>query len=531
MFCPKCGKQMPDGSRFCTNCGEPFAQPEPQPVYVEPAPYEEPMYAEETVLLSEDEFPAQQTAHFAPEEPQAPKAPKSKKTLAIILGAVGVVLLAAAVLIVCSLSSPKATVLRAFGKSGSELEKLFESSENFSAFMEHLEGIAETGEFGLSVDYELEMLYDGDTYSSSITMQGGRTDKELGIYYEMSEVSTDTYYNTTERQEAAISLYADKDELCISLPDVLDDSYSLPLKKLGQKLMDSDLGDLLLDEMDDDAEEILETLDVDLFADLSWDAFKKYDSKTAKALENSLEIEKSSKRIPEADRDLKVYCITVDTDALVDVVEPYYEFYFKSVLGDGSEEYVDDILKEMELDELTEILEDVELEVYVGIGGGCVKALHIVAEVDGDEESVTVLLDGKDNIWEDILVYADEELTAEITIEPDRDGFELTVDADGEEFIVLCDDSAGELSFEADGEELFALEYGAKDKGCQVIYQVEYEYDSDWFSYAYSMDVSVELSPKATVEKPKKSVNLLELDEDELEDLLDEAEDALDDLF
>ena len=47
MFCPNCGTQLPDGARFCTNCGKEFAsyvnaaqpapatQPAPQ---VEPAP-------------------------------------------------------------------------------------------------------------------------------------------------------------------------------------------------------------------------------------------------------------------------------------------------------------------------------------------------------------------------------------------------------------------------------------------------------------------------------------------------------------
>ena len=44
MFCPRCGKQQPDGAKFCTNCGAPLAAPESagqtmrQPVAQQPAP-------------------------------------------------------------------------------------------------------------------------------------------------------------------------------------------------------------------------------------------------------------------------------------------------------------------------------------------------------------------------------------------------------------------------------------------------------------------------------------------------------------
>lgn len=44
MFCPKCGRQAPDGARFCEKCGEPLAQPKADPAVQkkqEPVPVKE----------------------------------------------------------------------------------------------------------------------------------------------------------------------------------------------------------------------------------------------------------------------------------------------------------------------------------------------------------------------------------------------------------------------------------------------------------------------------------------------------------
>ena len=50
MFCPNCGKNVPDDSKFCDGCGFSFANAEPasapEPA-AEPAPAAEPVYAQQ----------------------------------------------------------------------------------------------------------------------------------------------------------------------------------------------------------------------------------------------------------------------------------------------------------------------------------------------------------------------------------------------------------------------------------------------------------------------------------------------------
>ena len=38
MFCPKCGKQLPDRAAFCNQCGTPIARVQQPPVQQAPAP-------------------------------------------------------------------------------------------------------------------------------------------------------------------------------------------------------------------------------------------------------------------------------------------------------------------------------------------------------------------------------------------------------------------------------------------------------------------------------------------------------------
>ena len=58
MFCSNCGKQLPDGAKFCNRCGAKVKQkPAPEPVFApEPEPIPEPVFASEPEPIPEPVF-------------------------------------------------------------------------------------------------------------------------------------------------------------------------------------------------------------------------------------------------------------------------------------------------------------------------------------------------------------------------------------------------------------------------------------------------------------------------------------------
>ena len=97
MFCPNCGKELPEGAAFCNGCGAPQAQaPAPAapaaPVYA-PAP-ETPAYA------PAPEAPAYAPVYAAPAPKQSLMDKLGKKGLAIVIGAAAAVVALIVILVV-----------------------------------------------------------------------------------------------------------------------------------------------------------------------------------------------------------------------------------------------------------------------------------------------------------------------------------------------------------------------------------------------------------------------------------------------
>ncbi len=106
MFCPKCGNALPEGARFCTQCGAAIAapapaptEPAPQPV---PAPPAQPFGAVpqgEPVPQNQPFNAAPQAGYYMPQGQPAPvNGPKRKSKKGLVLGIIAAVL-AVAVLV------------------------------------------------------------------------------------------------------------------------------------------------------------------------------------------------------------------------------------------------------------------------------------------------------------------------------------------------------------------------------------------------------------------------------------------------
>ncbi len=106
MYCPNCGSEIPEGSRFCQGCGAPIAESVQQaqaPNYEpQPTPYQQtqtvgyepqPTPYQQTAGYEPQPTPYQQTAGYAPQP--TPPQKKSKLKLWIILGASATVVIAA----------------------------------------------------------------------------------------------------------------------------------------------------------------------------------------------------------------------------------------------------------------------------------------------------------------------------------------------------------------------------------------------------------------------------------------------------
>lgn len=546
---------MPEGARFCTSCGAAAVVPaapevedtyEKEPVlqetvlpeeivpveeapFYEAAPVEEaPSYeaapaweaepeAEPFYAPAEDEIPAEEAL---PAEPVEKKPGKKRFIFVAAAAAVVLVLLVSMIALIVAGSSPKAKLYKAAKKSGEQLTELMDNSDNFVAMVENVKTIYEEQELTLKANYSMNQEAVGYyKMENNITLQLSASQKDKELSAKGSVVSNFEYPDYPEygySQNYGIELYADEKEVIAAMPDVLDDAYSLPLKKLGDKLFASDLGKLLEDELDDETIDALQKLDVNLFAETDWEAFEKAYPDEAKDFMDSLVIEKSDMEIPEAEGNLKVYSITWDMKDLSDLMVAYRLYTIEETLGEDILRELDDI--EDELKDSMEGLEDYEIVIYAGIRKGYLTALNVEVYDGSEEHTVTFLLEGKDNLWESFTLYADGDKVMTGGIEMTRDGFEVEMKADGEKLVIECDDAACEFTISFDGEDV-VLGYGAENNGGQLFFEQE--------ESSGKIAFSLELLPMERIREPEDAVDLLELSEAELEEIAEDLEDKL----
>ena len=465
MICPKCNSQMPDGTVFCSACGST-------------------MSSGATVDMG--------NAYGAPN----PSKKGNDKKKIIMFAAIGVVVLALIITLISVIaanSTPEAKVMNAANKTGKQLEKMLASSDTLVEMTDNAEKLITKNAFTVNADIsagrdasvELSLSKDKNVLGASGTM------KADGISFDFQ-------------------LYADEKGVTAALPSDLDSAYSVTFKDFGTRFAESDLYEILEDNVDDELLDILEALEPDLFAEPTWKSFKKAYPEEAKAVEKAYEFKKSKESIPETSGKMTVYTLEVDMGTYIDALIAYSSYTTELTVGKAAFENMDDYVDQLE--DKYEALEDVEAVLYFGISGGCLTAVHAELDVDGDDYEVTVVFEGDKNIWEEVVLYVDGEDVATLTIEDTGSGFEAELEVGDYEYAIECDDAAGELVILVEGEEMLTIEYSADDKGATLSCDLG------------EADYTISVLPLQKIEKIKDSKDILTMTEDEFEELAEEIE-------
>ena len=522
MYCVKCGSFLPDGARFCASCGAAVEIAETASAMPTPETQDTQIPAESYDETFCQPAPEQYSADENGMTP-APKGGKKKLVLLITAAVLALAILVGGVLLISAYTSAEARLARAFGNTAEQFSEITDNAEDLQEMFENLSEME--GRNTVDVGYRMEYGYmDLFSAKTEYRMQIDRDVKNRQMAYSLAASVKGENMLMPEQNEATdyrLDLYMDEDRLMASMPGTIDEYYSLPLDDLGEKLRDSDLGALMEDELDRDVMDILYGLDVDLFAARNLDGIKKLCPREYEAFMDTVVVEALDRAMP-CDADCEaVYYVTWDMERLGELVSAYYPISLTKTYG------TDRILEAMEAEDMMQELEEffslLEAELYFGVSEGMLTAIHADLEFDGEKGSVSLVLKGQGNPWGDFSLYADDEEVMTGGFTATAKGFELSMVAEGEELLLVCDDRANELILEFEGEELAVLAYSDENDSFLLAFEINESEEG----YQMVMECALEIRPLNKIEKPKDAIDLLRLDENELYDLYETLENAL----
>ena len=523
MVCKTCGSQLTEHDKFCRYCG----------TTVEAAPQQSaPVYAPQP----QSTYIPQAQANYAP-QPEAPQQPKTKgahlkkpsapkkggKKGLIIGGSVAAaVLVIALVAVLIITGNPAVQVGTAFKNTAGTFAKIGEvwHAEEAAAIGKQ-EAVSITADIqldttGRSMMYDMVGYYysdeEIDAFCQTISGLGVRLDMDVDLENHEMGILTSVHKGSADLVTAMAS--AEGSMIYVGLPDFLDDFYGLNTETAMADLeaMGADLGEAaqisfnLFDLIDivksysPDTEE----LEAELTAVLT-DAVK------------DIEIEKEGKKTFKVGGEslkCKAYTVTIPQDTLEEVLD---------VIVDASETDPEAMLKELcraiglsdymteellyelrdsfsstdysELYEVLDMLEDIELTVYVKSG----KVAGIVYEkkIDGSKLALTFGIGGDHygDVFEIEAKIDGEKLT--VKFEGDhtaRDGVftdKATIKVDDEKVTMTTkyDPKSGDLSVKLGDEEAsFRLE------GIYLVDESKYTLDVDEFSMVLEGEEQLSIS-------------------------------------
>lgn len=264
MFCPHCGKQIPDGSKFCTACGAVLTdevraavqqpqQSDPQPYAQQPfeqqayaqQPFEQQAYAQqpyEQQAYTQQPYaqqPYEQQAYAQPGyDPYAApaavetKKKKSKKPLFITLGAL---VLVAALAVGAwflffrnkgnSFDGPLAPMMEAADKSMAALEDYTKDLPNLNKIVENVREMEKAGKVHLGMS--------ANPMGSKIDL-GMDLDTDQGKY--KLSVNLNAPGANGEAVQIPLTVFLDNEQLLLACEPLFgDEMLSLPLKDFGKQ--------------------------------------------------------------------------------------------------------------------------------------------------------------------------------------------------------------------------------------------------------------------------------------------------------
>lgn len=506
MYCSHCGSLLSEGSVFCPQCGAKIktsAPPVPESPMTEPlvsavspiveetsTPVDVPAAEETTALIDapvteeasaeeapvpaappvegenpplfaapaagnvpvSDVSPSAMEADFdAGNEPAPPARKRNYKRLvfALVAAVLVLALLAGSLVYAFVLNTPETKLLRALKNTGEEFAENFEDCKNLHALAERGVELFESGQ--LTCDFELTYDDGYEPINFKCQINCDEPQKQVGATYEFS---VDSQIPTIQMQ-----FYLDEESLVLAFPQLLGDAYSVPMKDFGKKLLASPLAELA--EIEDS--ELLSELSFDPFADKGLEDFREQYPEEISAFLDSLQIEASDETIVQAQDGLDVYSLRVDWMRTYDLIQAYMRYSYRAVYG------TDAILTESMLGDMDDVFEELDGEkCYFLIGIDDDNCIGAVCMTDGEREyEIVLLLEGKQNLWDDIAVYADGEKAGTASLQRTEVGFRCEIMAEDTTLSIECNDAEGVLTFSASDSpfETQGIRYGSADGG------------------------------------------------------------------
>ena len=537
MYCNHCGAKLPGIGVFCPNCGNSIAEtiappteiptpadlydakPTENPDFTEPAAPQQPDYAE-PMPMQQPYGDAEPYYGEAMPEPVLPKPKKSiKRILLIALASVlSLALVAGATTYFVITGSPEYKVKSAFENTFEDLTEILEKAPDLCEMFDNLAGFEDSVSMDIRLDKEYS--YDSEDWqwenadSVQFAMDYDLKGHELALRGEISTESDGDSFRLS------FDGYANDDQLMLSVPEISEDYYSVPLPNTLEEFADSALGQYLgVDPRD------LPDIKLDFFPDENLlEQFMQEYEEQIEDFKDSIEIEEVDERIDGADRDLTVYRIDADWDEGMELLEDYFKFVYKNAYGAfGMEE-----MYRYNMPDFDDV--DVDLDILVGINDDDRLA---AIELSAKGGSGSILFEGRDNLWNDVVFMSEGEEEFRICVEETSKGFAIELTDGYDEVLIECNDDRGELVLEAGDEEIITIEYGCEDNGAQISFALSYEehYSYDYY-YEESIDLELGIYPLRKIKAPTDSpVELFELNRSEIKDLIAEWKEAVEEKF